>query len=162
MFTLKNVLIILLVITIIWIIYLFAKTLKTSATSGSFQKKLAERKKRLESQKTREQKAQEKAELKAEIAKKRAEWKEQDDEKAAQMVADGKVEAVEFLVDGNTKNCGVPLKQLKLKKNVLMAAITHRTKTEIPNGDSMFFRGDSVVVVTSGRGILRNFNDIFA
>ena len=44
MFTLKNVLIILLVITIIWIIYLFAKTLKTSATSGSFQKKLAERK----------------------------------------------------------------------------------------------------------------------
>ena len=75
MFTLKNVLIILLVITIIWIIYLFAKTLKTSATSGSFQKKLAERKKRLESQKTREQKAQEKAELKAEIAKKRAEWK---------------------------------------------------------------------------------------
>ena len=77
-------------------------------------------------------------------------------------IADGQAEAVEFLVDGNTKNCGVPLKQLKLKKNVLMAAITHRTKTEIPNGDSMFFRGDSVVVVTSGRGILRNFNDIFA
>jgi multiple sugar transport system permease protein len=88
MFTLKNVLIILLVITIIWIIYLFAKTLKTSATSGSFQKKLAERKKRLESQKTREQKAQEKAELKAEIAKKRAEWKEQDDEKAALVKAE--------------------------------------------------------------------------
>ena len=88
MFTLKNVLIILLVITIIWIIYLFAKTLKTSATSGSFQKKLAERKKRLENQKTREQKAQEKAELKAEIAKKRAEWKEQDDEKAALVKAE--------------------------------------------------------------------------
>ena len=83
MFTLKNVLIILLLITIVWIIYLFAKTLKTSATSGSFQKKLAERKKRLESQKTREQKAQEKAELKAEIAKKRAEWKAEDDEKEA-------------------------------------------------------------------------------
>lgn len=83
MFTLKNVLIILLLITIAWIIYLFAKTLKTSATSGSFQKKLAERKKRLENQKTREQKAQEKAELKAEIAKKRAEWKAEDEEKEA-------------------------------------------------------------------------------
>lgn len=83
MFTLKNVLIILLLITIVWIIYLFAKTLKTSATSGSFQKKLAERKKRLENQKTREEKAQEKAELKAEIAKKRAEWKAEDDEKEA-------------------------------------------------------------------------------
>lgn len=83
MFTLKNVLIILLLITIVWIIYLFAKTLKTSATSGSFQKKLAERKKRLENQKTREQKAEEKAQLKAEIAKKRAEWKAEDEEKDA-------------------------------------------------------------------------------
>lgn len=83
MFTLKNVLIILLLITIVWIIYLFAKTLKTSATTGSFQKKLAERKKRLENQKTREQKAEEKALLKAEIAKKRAEWKAEDDEKDA-------------------------------------------------------------------------------
>ena len=77
-------------------------------------------------------------------------------------IADGQAEAVEFLVDGNTKNCGVPLKQIKLKKNVLMAAITHRTQTEIPNGDSVFQRGDTVVVVTSGRGILRNINDIFA
>ena len=55
----KTFLIILLVISIIWIIYLFAKTLKVSATSGSFQKKLAERKKKLENQKTREEKAQE-------------------------------------------------------------------------------------------------------
>lgn len=83
MFTLKNVLIILLLVTIVWIIYLFIKTLKTSATTGSFQKKLAERKKRLENQKTREQKAQEKSELKAEIAKKRAEWKAEDEEKEA-------------------------------------------------------------------------------
>ena len=83
MFTFKNVLIVLLIITIIWIIYLFAKTLKTSATSGSFQKKLADRKKKLDNQKTREEKAQEKAELKAAIAAKRAEWKAQDDEKAA-------------------------------------------------------------------------------
>ena len=77
-------------------------------------------------------------------------------------IADGKAEAVEFLVDGNTKNCGVPLKQLRFKKNVLLAAITHRSKTEIPSGDSKFIRGDTVVVVTSGRGILRNINDIFA
>ena len=77
-------------------------------------------------------------------------------------IADGKAEAVEFLVDSNTKNCGIPLKQLRFKKNVLLAAITHRSKTEIPSGDSMFIRGDTVVVVTSGRGILRNINDIFA
>ena len=40
----KNILIIILVITILWMIYLFVKTLKTSASTGSFQKKLAERK----------------------------------------------------------------------------------------------------------------------
>ena len=77
-------------------------------------------------------------------------------------IANGKAEAVEFLVDNATKHCGVPLKEIKLKKNVLMAAITHGTKTQIPNGDSYFQKGDSVVVVTSGRGILRNINDIFA
>jgi trk system potassium uptake protein TrkA len=77
-------------------------------------------------------------------------------------IADGKAEAVEFLVDSATKNCGVPLKEIKLKKNVLMAAITHGTRTQIPSGDSYFQKGDSVVVVTSGRGILRNINDIFA
>jgi trk system potassium uptake protein TrkA len=77
-------------------------------------------------------------------------------------IADGQVEAVEFLVDDATRNCGVPLKDMKLKKNVLMAAITHGTKTQIPSGDSVFQKGDSVVVVTSGRGILRNINDIFA
>ena len=77
-------------------------------------------------------------------------------------IADGQVEAVEFLVDDATKHCGVPLKEMKLKKNVLMAAITHHAKTEIPGGDSVFQKGDSVVVVTSGRGVLRNINDIFA
>ena len=77
-------------------------------------------------------------------------------------IADGQAEAVEFLVDDATKNCGVPLKEMKLKKNVLMAAITHGTRTQIPAGDSFFQKGDTVVVVTSGRGILRNINDIFA
>ena len=77
-------------------------------------------------------------------------------------IADGKAEAVEFEVDDATKYCNVPLKEIKLKKNVLMAAITHGTKTEIPAGDSFFQKGDSVVVVTSGRGILRSINDIFA
>ena len=77
-------------------------------------------------------------------------------------IADGQAEAVEFLVDGATKNCGVPLKELKLKANVLIASITHGSQTEIPSGDSCFNQGDSMVVVTSGRGVLRQLNDIFA
>ncbi len=77
-------------------------------------------------------------------------------------IAEGQVEAVEFLVDSATKNCGVPLKQLKLKPNVLLASITRGTETQIPGGDSTFAEGDTVVVVTSGRGVLNNINDIFA
>ena len=77
-------------------------------------------------------------------------------------IADGQAEAVEFLVDEHTENCGKPLKALKLKPNVLVVSITRGPHTEIPNGDSSFQRGDTVVVVTSGRGVLHQLNDIFA
>lgn len=77
-------------------------------------------------------------------------------------IADGRVEAVEFLVDSTTRNCGVPLKQLKFKPNVLLASITSGGKTQLPGGDSVFNEGDTVVAVTSGRGVLQSLNDIFA
>ncbi len=77
-------------------------------------------------------------------------------------IADGQVEAVEFTVDESTRNCGTPLKQLKLKPNVLIVSITHGADTQIPGGDSVFMPGDTVVVVTSGRGVLQQINDIFA
>ena len=77
-------------------------------------------------------------------------------------IADGQIEAVEFLVDSTTRNCNVPLKELKLKTNVLLASITHGMDTQIPSGDSTFTEGDTVVVVTSGRGGLKSINDIFA
>ena len=77
-------------------------------------------------------------------------------------IADGQAEAIEFLVDKHTRNCGIPLKQLKLKPDVLVAMINRGAYTEIPNGDSFFRAGDSVVVVTSGQGTLQDLNDIFA
>ena len=77
-------------------------------------------------------------------------------------IADGQAEAVEFFVDSSTLNCGKPLKELKLKPNVLIASITHGSQTQVPNGNSVYQEGDSLVVVTSGRGILQQLNDIFA
>jgi len=77
-------------------------------------------------------------------------------------IADGQAEAVEFLVDEHTKNCGIPLKNLKLKPNVLIASISHGASSEVPSGDSVFHKGDSLVVVTSGSGVLQQLNDIFA
>lgn len=76
-------------------------------------------------------------------------------------IADGQAEAVEFRVEGAAQHCGVPLKKLKFRPEVLVASINRGSHTEIPNGDSMFYEGDTVVVVTSGRGILQQFGDIF-
>lgn len=76
-------------------------------------------------------------------------------------IAKGKAEAVEFRVDENTKHCKTPLRDLTLKKNVLIACISRRGKTQIPNGDSEYQIGDTVVVVTHADTILMQLNDIF-
>lgn len=76
-------------------------------------------------------------------------------------IADGQAEAMEFLVEDTTRNCNKPLKEVKLKPNVLLVSISHGAATEIANGDSVFTQGDTVVVVTSGRDV-RQLNDIFA
>ena len=77
-------------------------------------------------------------------------------------IADGQVEALEFLVDEHTRNIGKPLKEIKLKPNVLLVSISHGADTEIANGNSIFRKGDLVVVVTNGRETIRQLNDIFA
>ncbi len=77
-------------------------------------------------------------------------------------IADGQAEAVEFLVDESTPHCDMPLKDIQLKSDVLIASITHGTKSSVPNGDSRFLPGDRIVVVTSRRGMLRQLSDIFA
>lgn len=77
-------------------------------------------------------------------------------------IADGLAEAMEFRVDENTHHCGEPLKQIKLKPNVLLVSITHAAAPEIANGESTFQRGDIVLVVTNGREVLYQLNDIFA
>jgi trk system potassium uptake protein TrkA len=77
-------------------------------------------------------------------------------------IADGQVEAVEFRVDEHTLHSGTPLKDIRLREGVLLVSITHGSVTEIPGGNSIFLEGDSIVVVTSRRGSLRQVNDIFA
>ena len=77
-------------------------------------------------------------------------------------IADGQAEAMEFLVDEKTKNCGKPLKEIRLKPNVLLVSISHGAVNEIANGDSVFRPGDTVVVVTNSREVIKQFNDIFA
>lgn len=81
--------------------------------------------------------------------------------KTVYSIADGQAEAMEFLVDEHTQHCGEPLKQLKIKKNVLVACITTGAQQEIPNGDSSFAKGDTVIIVTNGDRVIYQLNDIF-
>ena len=77
-------------------------------------------------------------------------------------IADGQAEAVEFLVDNSTPNCGISLKDLKLKSNVLLVSITRAGHTEIPNGMSSFMPGDYIVVVANSQQAIHSMDDIFA
>jgi trk system potassium uptake protein TrkA len=76
-------------------------------------------------------------------------------------IADGQAEAMDFVVDEFTSHCGEPLKNIKLKKNVLIVSITRNGEIEIPNGNSSFTVGDNIVIVSSGKEVILQLNDIF-
>ncbi|MCM1579685.1 MAG: Trk system potassium transporter TrkA [Ruminococcus sp.] len=64
------------------------------------------------------------------------------------IVIKDKVEASEFIVRENCAVTGVPLGQLKFKKNVLVAAILRDKKVIIPHGGDVIQPGDAVVIVS--------------
>lgn len=76
-------------------------------------------------------------------------------------IADGNAEALEFLVEKNTRYCNVPLKDVTVKRNVLIACILHRGRVEIPSGESCFDTGDTVIVVSGREEVIYQLNDIF-
>ena len=69
---------------------------------------------------------------------------------------DGKAELLEFIIKSENEATDIPLKELKLKKNVLIAGIIRKRRPFIPTGDDMILAGDRVVVLCSGH----RMNDI--
>ena len=65
---------------------------------------------------------------------------------------DGKVEALEFRVRERSELVGVPLKELQLKENVLIACISRRGIIITPGGQDTIEVGDTVAVVTTNQG----------
>ena len=74
-------------------------------------------------------------------------------------LVDGKVEVLEFQVREDSACTHVPLKDLKLRKNVLISAIIRGTKTVLPEGSTVILPGDHAVVVTAA-GHLRSLDEI--
>lgn len=60
---------------------------------------------------------------------------------------DEHAEALEFIVLSDCSLIGVPLKEMKLKPNFIIAGIIRGKDTIIPSGDDVIEEGDSVIVV---------------
>lgn len=71
----------------------------------------------------------------------------------------GKVEALEFIIKKECEYTNLPLKDLPIRKNNLIACIGRKRDVFIPNGDDHLEVGDSVIVVTKDH-IVSNFTDI--
>ena len=71
-------------------------------------------------------------------------------------LVDGRVEILEFTVKENGAYTNVPLKDLKLKKNLLIACIVRGNKIIIPGGNEEIKLYDTVILATANQ----RFQDI--
>ena len=73
---------------------------------------------------------------------------------------DGRVEALEFLVRSDMRHLGNKIKDLPIKRGVLVGIISRGGKSIIPEGEDVLKEGDNVVIVTRHIGF-DELNDIF-
>ena len=76
-------------------------------------------------------------------------------------LADGRVEALEFRVSEDAACVGIPLRELKLKPNTLIAAVIRGSKSILPDGGTVILPGDHAIIV-SAAGKLEKLDDIIA
>ena len=74
-------------------------------------------------------------------------------------LVDGKVEVLEFQVLEDSACVHIPLRELRLRENVLISALIRGSKTILPNGSTVIMPGDHAIVVTAA-GRLRSLDEI--
>lgn len=73
--------------------------------------------------------------------------------------ANGKAEALEFRVTKDFKKLNIPLMNLELKSNLLIACIYRQGRVIVPGGHDVLEADDTVIVVTTLTG-LNDLNDV--
>lgn len=68
-------------------------------------------------------------------------------------IVDDKAEALEFSVSRKSPLIDIPLSELKLRENVLIGTINRRGRIIIPGGSDVIQAGDTVIVVTTEKGL---------
>lgn len=74
-------------------------------------------------------------------------------------IMDGNAEALMFNVQAEFKYVNIPLKDIKFKKNILIAGILRNRKAIVPTGSDIILPGDKVVII-SKEHILYDLADI--
>ncbi len=74
-------------------------------------------------------------------------------------ILDNQAEALEFSICENCPAVGIPLSELSLKKNLLVGCINRHGSIRIPRGSDTIQPGDTVIIVTTNKG-LRDISDI--
>ena len=74
-------------------------------------------------------------------------------------LGNNKVEALEFQAKSNKRLLNIPLKDLPIKKNILIAAIIRNNEVIIPSGMDYISLDDKVIVVTTNQ-FLNDLNEI--
>ena len=72
----------------------------------------------------------------------------------------GQVEALEFNITADFEEIGVPLRDIRLKKDTLIACIIRNHKVLFPGGNDCIEKDDSVIIVTK-RNHISSINEIF-
>ena len=72
------------------------------------------------------------------------------------LLVNEQVEALEFLAQTDKNIYGKPLRELNIKHNCLIACIIRNNEVMIPDGNSVIYEGDTVIVVTTHK----NFDDL--
>lgn len=74
-------------------------------------------------------------------------------------IIQGRAEVLEFTADKSTAFLNIPLKNLKLIKGILIAALSRGNDIIIPHGNDRIEAGDSVILITKDKKI-SDLNDI--
>ena len=73
---------------------------------------------------------------------------------------DGRIEILEFRITDASSHLGQPIREWRMRPDTLLACIMRGAKTVIPRGDDEIRPGDSILVVTTHKQIVR-LEDIF-
>ena len=74
-------------------------------------------------------------------------------------IVDGSIEALEFSVPQNSKLINIPLKDLNIRKDILLACIIHEGKVITPTGKDIIEANDTLIIIAPNLSV-RTLEDI--